>query len=162
MKSLFELITEALDSSNQFGAEATNIPEIKVKMSGDTAYCTVYFTKEKNTRFSKTGALCHLKVDYWNDSVWLTITANGSVVLNRAENIDAIKRNSITVPDTTPFPIVNGKSYGKAKEDGLDMSVELNNESKKELETMLKDAASSKGKLYDNLKKTLDKIEDYN
>lgn len=31
MKSLFESITEALDSSNQFGAEATNIPEIKVK-----------------------------------------------------------------------------------------------------------------------------------
>lgn len=31
MKSLFESITESLDPSKQFGAEATNIPEIKVK-----------------------------------------------------------------------------------------------------------------------------------
>lgn len=163
MKSLFESINEALDPTNKFGKEATNIPEIEVKLSGDTAYCTAYFANPTSGRFSNTGSVCHLKVDYWNDSVWLTVTANGSVVLSKADNADAIKRNSITVPNnSTPYPIVNGESYGKAKEDGLDMSVELDSESKKELESMLKDAASGKGKLYDNLKKTLDKIEEDN
>ena len=128
-----------------------------------TAYCAAYFTNPTSGKFSNTGSVCHLKVDYWNDSVWLTVTANGSVVLSKADNADTIKRNSITVPNnSTPYPIVNGESYGKAKEDGLDMSVELDSESKKELESMLKDAASGKGKLYGNLKKTLDKIEEDN
>lgn len=163
MKLLFESINEALDPTNKFGKEATNIPEIEVKLAGETAHCVAYFTNPTSGRFSKTGSVCHLKVDYWNDSVWLTVTANGSIVLNRADNADAIKRNSITVPDnSTPYPIVNGESYGKAKEDGIDMSVELDDESKKELVSMLKDAASGKGKLYGNLKMTLDKIEEDN
>lgn len=168
MKELREYITEQLinEAKKNFGKREESLNEFTFQVGNSDVVCSVYFNKvttNKPDTDEKVGSeVCYLAADWLNYTVWFVVTTDGKLVFRTIDNKEAINAGSLTTPysKSRVVQMVNGDEYKATERHAYKMQVTLSEDEKKELMVKLKELTTMKGDLFDQLKKTVQTIDD--
>lgn len=143
------------EAKNKYGNQDSSLGETTISIGNSDVICSVYFKKSNGYD------LCYIAADWLNDTVWLNVTVKGDVVFRTIDNKDAVSRNSVTPPyaKTRVVQVVNGQEYKANERYAYKFQLTLDKEEKSDLMKQLKEMTSGKGDLFNNLKKTIEVID---
>lgn len=168
MKELREFITEALinEAKKSFGKRDESLNEFTFQVGNSDVVCGVYFNKvttiKPDTDEKIESEVCYIAADWLNNTVWFVVTADGKVMFRTINNKEAINSGSLVTPysKSRVVQMVNGTEYKSTERHAYKLQVTLSGDEKKNLMSKLKEMTTMKGDLFDQLKKTVQTIDD--